>query len=123
MVVDKNCVFCKIARGELKSQHIVVENDTFFAIRDIHPMVEGHTLVIPKKHCATLLDVPANIGKDMLDLLKKVSSNLMDEKLGDGFNLIMNNLPVAGQAVMHAHFHVIPRNEKDGLHSMTQIKR
>ena len=83
-------------------------------------MAEGHTLVIPKKHCTTLLDVPANIGKDMLDLLKRVSSELMDKKFGDGFNLVMNNLAVAGQVVMHAHFHVIPRKEGDGLRSMTQ---
>ncbi len=120
MVVDKFCIFCKIARGEIKGQHIVLSNDTFFAIHDIHPMAKGHTLVIPKKHCTTLLDIPANIGKDMLDILKKVSSKLMDEKLGDGFNLVMNNLAVAGQVVMHAHIHVVPRNEKDGLRSMTQ---
>ncbi len=122
MVVDKLCIFCKIARGEIKSQSFVAENDTFFAIHDIQPMAEGHTLVIPKKHCVTLLDIPSNMGKDMLDLLKKVSGELMDEKLGDGFNLVMNNLVVAGQAVMHAHIHVVPRKEKDGLHSMTQIK-
>ncbi len=118
---DKSCIFCKVARGEIKGQPFVAENDTFFAVRDIHPMAEGHTLVIPKKHCVTLLDVPANMGKDMLDLLKKVSSKLMDKKLGDGFNVVMNNLAVAGQAVMHAHIHVVPRNEKDGLRSMTQI--
>ena len=120
MVVDKECLFCKIAQGKIKWQKFVAENDTFFAIRDIHPMAEGHTLVIPKKHCTTLLDVPANIGKDMLDLLKRVSSELMDKKFGDGFNLVMNNLAVAGQVVMHAHFHVIPRKEGDGLRSMTQ---
>lgn len=120
---DKNCIFCKIARGEVKSQPFVAENDTFFAIRDIHPMAEGHTLVIPKKHCVTLLDVPANIGKDMLDILKEVSGELIDKKLGDGFNLIMNNLAVAGQAVMHAHIHVVPRKDGDGLRSMTQLDR
>ncbi|MGV8142369.1 MAG: HIT family protein [Candidatus Pacearchaeota archaeon] len=123
MAVDKSCIFCKIARGEVKSQPFVMENDTFFAIHDIHPISEGHTLVIPKKHCVTLLDMPANLGKDMLEILKKVSSKLMDEKLGDGFNLIMNNLAPAGQAVMHAHVHVVPRKEKDGMHSMTQINR
>ncbi len=122
MVFDKNCIFCKIARGEVKSQPFVAENDTFIAIRDIHPMTEGHTLVIPKKHCVTLLDMPANIGKDMLDMLKKVSSDLLDKKLGDGINLIMNNLAVAGQAVMHAHIHVVPRKENDGLRSMTQYE-
>lgn len=121
MVVDKNCVFCKIARGEIKGQKFVAENDYFFAIRDIKPTTEGHTLVIPKKHYTTLLDIPSKFGKDLIDLIKKVSSDLMDEKLGDGFNLIMNNLSVAGQVVMHAHIHIIPRKENDGIRWITRV--
>jgi len=51
----------------------------------------------------------------MLEFIKKVADKLLDEKLGDGFNLAMNNLEVAGQKVMHAHIHVIPRKEDDGI--------
>ena len=119
--MDKNCVFCKIARGEI-GQEKIAENGSFFAIRDIKPTALGHTLVIPKKHYVTILDIPSNLGKDMIDLIKKVSSDLMDKKYGDGFNLVMNNLQVAGQVVMHAHFHVIPRKEDDGIRIVTKIK-
>jgi histidine triad (HIT) family protein len=120
MAQNKNCIFCKIARGELK-QKSVAENDTFFAIRDIKPTAKGHTLIIPKKHYVTLLDLPSKLGNDLMDILKKVSSDLMDEKLGDGFNLVMNNLSVAGQIVMHAHIHVIPRKENDGIRLVTRV--
>lgn len=111
---DKNCVFCKIAKGEIKSEK-VEESNNFFAILDIKPKSEGHTLVIPKKHFGTLLDVPNSLGNELLEITKKVASKLLDDKKGDGFNVIMNNLSCAGQIVMHAHLHIIPRKEGDGL--------
>ncbi|MCH7925814.1 MAG: HIT domain-containing protein [Planctomycetes bacterium] len=92
--------------------------DNFFAILDKHPKAEGHTLVIPKKHSVTLLDINNNLGNEMLKLIKDVASDLMDAKLGDGFNIVMNNLECANQAVMHAHIHIIPRKEDDGVSSL-----
>ena len=85
---------------------------------DINPKSEGHTLIIPKKHFVTLLDIPNVLGQEMLELTKKVSSKILDEKKGDGFNVVMNNLSCAGQVVMHAHLHIIPRKEGDGLKSI-----
>ncbi len=117
---DKNCVFCKIAIGEIKQEKIA-ESDLFFAIHDIHPHAKGHSLIIPKKHFVTLLDIPNKLGNEMLEFTKKVASKLLDEKLGDGFNLIMNNLAVAGQVVMHAHIHIIPRKEGDGIRFLTRV--
>ena len=108
------CIFCKLAKGEMPSEKIT-ETDNFFAIRDINPVSEGHSLIIPKKHFVTLLDIPNNLGKELLEITKKVSDEMLEKKLGDGFNLIMNNLKVAGQLVMHAHIHIIPRKENDGL--------
>lgn len=109
-----NCVFCKIAKGEILAQK-VKESNNFFAIRDAHPKAEGHTLVIPKKHFVTLLDIPNTLGSELTKILKDVASDILDSKLGNGFNIIQNNLAPAGQVVMHAHFHVIPRHEGDGL--------
>ena len=77
--------------------------------------------VIPKKHLVTLLDIPDKLGNEMLNFIKKVAGKLMDDKLGDCFNLAMNNLEVAGQEVMHAHVHVIPRKEKDGIRLYTKV--
>lgn len=113
----KDCVFCKIIRGEIKAS-LVESSNSFIAIKDAHPKTPGHTLIIPKEHHVTLLDVPDKLGNELLFFTKKVAARLLEEKHGDGFNLIMNNLPVAGQVVMHAHLHLIPRNEGDGLRSL-----
>lgn len=120
MKSDKSCVFCKIIRGEIKSE-VVAESNSFIAILDIKPEVKGHTLVIPKKHYLNLLDIPNNLGDEMLKFTKQVASELMDKKYGDGFNLLMNNLEVAGQVVMHSHIHVIPRKEDDGIRFLTRV--
>ena len=115
------CIFCKIARGEIKAEKIA-ESNNFFAIKDIHPVAEGHLLVIPKKHFVTLLDIPDNLGEELLNFLKKVSSYLLDKKLGDAFNIAMSNLEPAGQEVMHAHIHVIPRKEGDGIRFFMKVR-
>jgi len=111
---DKNCIFCKIAKKEIKAD-IVEETNNFIAFLDKNPKAEGHTLIIPKKHAVTILDIENTLAKEMLQLIKKISSKILEKKQGDGFNIIMNNLPPAGQAVMHAHLHLIPRKENDGL--------
>jgi len=111
---NKDCIFCKIAQGEIKSD-LVNSSNNFIAIKDAHPRAPGHTLVIPKKHLVTLLDIPNTLGQELLEFTKKIASQLLDQKLGDGFNIIMNNLQPAGQLVMHAHIHVIPRKEKDTI--------
>lgn len=113
MSAEKDCIFCKIAKKEVSAE-IIFEGNNFIAFKDTHPKVPGHLLVIPKKHFVTLLDIPNKLGNEMLEFIKKVSSKLMDDKLGDGFNLVMNNLEVAGQLVMHAHIHILPRKEGDG---------
>ena len=111
---NEDCVFCKIAKGEIKSDKIL-ESDNFFAVYDMNPVSKGHALIIPKKHFVTLLDIPNKLGNELLEFTKKVASLLLDKKYGDGFNIIMNNLEPAGQLVMHAHIHVLPRKEKDGI--------
>ena len=111
---DGNCVFCKIAKGEIKVDG-VIEGNNFIAFRDANPKTEGHTLIVPKKHFVTLLDIPNKLGNELLEFTKKIANSLLDEKYGDGFNILMNNLEVAGQLVKHAHIHIIPRKDDDGL--------
>ena len=108
------CIFCKIARGEMKTEK-VAESDSFLAIKDIHPATEGHTLVIPKQHWVTLLDVPDTYGKELVWFTKKVADSLLEGKGVEGFNLVMSNGEAAQQDVAHAHVHVIPRKEGDGV--------
>jgi histidine triad (HIT) family protein len=113
---ERECVFCKIVRGEVKSSR-VGESNSFIAILDIKPKTDGHTLIIPKKHYVTLLDMPNKLGEEMLEFCKSIAGKMLDSKKGDGFNLIMNNLEPAGQIVKHAHIHIIPRREDDSFRS------
>lgn len=115
-----SCIFCKIAKGEIKTERIA-ESNNFFAIRDANPVAEGHSLIISKKHFVTLLDIPDKLGEELLKISKKVADYLIDNKFGNGFNVIMNNLKPAGQLVMHAHIHMIPRKEDDGIRFMTKV--
>ena len=110
----QDCIFCKIARSEIPAQK-VGESNNFLAFLDAHPKTDGHTLIIPKKHFVTLLDISNTLGEELLKFTKEIASKLLEEKKGDGFNLVMNNLEPAGQVVKHAHIHVIPRKEGDGL--------
>ena len=128
MAEDKDCIFCKIVKGEIPSTK-TYEDDNFIGILDIHPKAEGHTVIIPKKHFRNLLDMPASLGNEMLEAIKEVGLSLIkDGKVNagslssdnevSGFNVIINNEPAAGQVVFHAHIHVIPRKTGDGLKSM-----
>ena len=114
MIEDNDCVFCKILKGEIKSD-IVYSDDNFFGILDIHPVAEGHTLIISKKHFKTILDMPSSLGCELIDAVKKVSLDLIKQKKAEGFNLLVNTNESAGQIVHHFHAHVIPRKKNDGV--------
>lgn len=110
----KDCIFCKIARGEIPVKRIY-ENDNFFSIPDAKPIIKGHSLVISKKHFETTLDMPSTLGTELLDCIKKTSLKLMERNKSEGFNLLNNNFEIAGQVVKHIHFHILPRKKGDGL--------
>jgi len=111
---DKNCIFCKIAKGEIPTEKIL-ESDNFFAIKDLNPKTKGHSLVISKKHYKTLLDMPSSILGEFLETAKELALNLLKEEKAEGFNLVINNYEVAGQIVPHVHIHILPRKKQDGF--------
>ena len=108
--INEECVFCKISEGEIIAGKIY-ENDNFFSIYDKSPDMEGHALVISKKHFQTFLDVPVSLGQELLDALKKTSVHLMKKHKAEGFNIVNNNFAAAGQIVNHVHFHILPRTK------------
>ena len=110
---DNNCIFCKIAAGEIPSKTIY-EDDKFRVILDLGPATKGHALILPKNHYANLYELPEETAGDVMKLAKKMAT-VMTEKLGcQGFNLMQNNGETAGQTVFHFHMHLIPRYENDG---------
>jgi len=109
-----DCIFCKIINGEIECKR-VYEDDNFIAFFDIKPKADGHTLIVPKKHFKTILDIPSSLGVELLDAIKKVSLDLISCGKGEGVNVVINVSRVAGQLVDHAHVHIIPRKKDDGL--------
>ena len=109
----KDCIFCKISRGEISCEKIY-ENDNFFSISDAKPQIEGHSLVISKKHFETILDLPSSLGTELSDCIKKTAFKLIDKYKPEGFNLVGNNFECAGQVVKHFHLHILPR-KKNGI--------
>lgn len=111
---DCNCIFCKIANGEMPSYTLYEDND-FRVIFDISPATEGHALVIPKEHYKNLFELDETIASKALVIAKKVATELSSELNCDGFNLLQNNEEIAGQTVFHFHIHLIPRYKGDSV--------
>lgn len=108
-----DCIFCKIANGEIPSKTLY-EDEEFRVILDLGPAAKGHALILPKEHAANLYELSEETASKVLVLAKKTATQIT-EKLGcDGLNLIQNNGEVAGQTVMHFHMHIIPRYKDDG---------
>lgn len=107
---EVDCPFCQCA----SSNRMVVEYGSVFAIHDKYPVTEGHHLVVTKRHVADYFAMSYNEKRDaeaLLSLLKR--QMLEDDPSVQGFNVGMNCGAVAGQTVMHAHIHLIPRRVGD----------
>lgn len=111
---DPDCIFCKIAAGELPAT-IVDEDERTISFMDISPATRGHALVIPREHSADLLSVERE-DLTAVALAAQRLAGRMKERLGaDGVNLLNSCGAVAFQTVFHFHVHVIPRYEGDSL--------
>lgn len=109
-----DCIFCKIAAGEIPSEKIYEDEHTF-AFLDISPNNHGHTLVVPKEHFRNILDISPEAFAHTTETVRRVAGAVKAGVNAAGLNITMNNEPCAGQIVFHAHMHVIPRHETDGL--------
>lgn len=111
---DPNCIFCKIAGGEIPSVTLYEDAD-FRVIMDISPASKGHALILPKEHYANLYELPDELAAKVLVLAKKMTTKLKDIVGCDGYNVLQNNGEAAGQTVFHFHMHLIPRYENDDV--------
>ena len=109
---DDNCIFCKIANGEIPSATLY-EDDDFRVILDLGPASKGHALILPKEHAPNLFELPDEIAAKIMPLAKKIGGKLYTGMHCDGFNLAQNNGEIAGQTVFHFHMHLIPRYKGD----------
>lgn len=110
---DNNCIFCKIANGEIPSRTLE-ENDMFKVVLDVGPATKGHALILPKDHYRNLFDLPEETAAEAIKMAKKMAVKMKDKLNCDGVNIVQNNEETAGQTVFHFHMHVIPRYKDDG---------
>ncbi|NPV08072.1 MAG: HIT family protein [Anaerolineae bacterium] len=108
------CVFCRIIAGEAPAS-VVYRDDRTLAFMDINPITRGHTLVVPVEHWENLYDLPDEDSSALMLVGAKVARAAKRALSASGVNLWMANERPAGQVVMHAHLHVIPRYPGDGF--------
>ncbi len=111
---DENCIFCKIASGEIPSATLY-EDEDFRVILDIEPASKGHALILPKEHYANLYELDDELAAKALVLAKKMITKLTAILGCDGYNVLQNYGPAAGQAVFHFHLRLVPRNKDDDV--------
>ena len=109
-----DCVFCRIAAGEIPGRKVFEDGHTL-AFLDIAGDVDGHILVIPKKHVRSLLDCDGETLGRVMETVKKVSGHLVENCGYDGVNLLNASGESAGQSVPHFHIHIIPRKAGDSI--------
>ena len=107
-----DCIFCMLAGGEIPTATLY-EDDDFRVILDAGPATMGHCLILPKKHYADIYEIPEELLAKAAVLAKKIAIRLTKAMGCDGFNIVQNNKPAAGQTVFHFHMHLIPRYKDD----------
>lgn len=109
---DDHCLFCKIIQGQIPAS-LILETDDAVAFLDIHPVIKGHTLLVPKPHHAHLTELPPSVAANTAALLPKLCRAVQIATGADGYNVIINNGQAAGQTINHGHWHIIPRFHND----------
>lgn len=115
-----DCLFCSIVDKKIDA-YTIYEDDDALSFLDIYPQSPGHSVIIPKRHMETFLDM----RDDEIEKYWKAVQNTLkqlDEKLGaDGFTIGINHGKVSGQSISHLHCHIIPRYKEDkggSIHSV-----
>lgn len=109
------CIFCMIANHEINSS-IIYEDEQVVAFLDLSQVTKGHTLVVPKKHYANILECDSETLSHVITITQMLSKRIMERFNAKGVNILNNCNEVAGQTVMHMHFHIIPRySESDAI--------
>jgi len=114
-----DCIFCKIVRGEIPSFE-VYEDDKVYAFADINPILEGHTLIIPKAHAENIWEISEDDLVAVQKASKKIAAGIRQALDPAGIACLQLNGRAVNQVVMHYHFHLIPRKAEDPKLTMTE---
>lgn len=111
-MTDADCIFCKIANGDIPSTTLY-EDDSFRVIFDIAPASFGHAIILPKNHAKDIYELSEEDATKIFPVAQKVAKALKTATNCDGINILQNNGEAAGQSVFHLHVHIIPRYKDD----------
>lgn len=117
-----DCIFCKIVSGEIDA-HVIFENEHALAFLDANPVVDGHTVIVPKEHVERFSDASDELLGGLFSAVREVNRAVLKGLDADGANVGLNDGKAAGQAIPHTHVHVIPRYSGDGGGSLHSIIR
>ncbi len=106
--MDPNCIFCKIAAGQVPC-HKIYEDGRVLAFLDLGPLSAGHALVIPKHHAKELGDLPDDDAAAVGKVLPRLARAIARATGTRAYNVLINIGEPAGQVVMHVHYHIIPK--------------
>jgi histidine triad (HIT) family protein len=112
LAVADACVFCRIVAGEIDA-HVVMADDLVIAFLDARPVFPGHSLLVPRDHHETLLDLPGQLVGPFFTRTQLLAAAVERGMDAEGTFVAMNNR--VSQSVPHLHVHVVPRRRKDGL--------
>ncbi len=118
----KDCLFCKIVKGEIPCYKIY-EDEFTLAFLDISNDANGHTLVVPKKHFDNILDCDEKTLNHVFSTVKKVSNHYTENCGFDGVNIVSNCGESAEQSVLHLHIHILPRKKNDGMNVFPSLPK
>ncbi len=104
----KGCPFCS-----LQQDKIIAQGSLTFTIRDTLPVSPGHTLILPKRHIASIFEATKEEVAALWESLQQARSELLKEFSPDGFNIGINDGLASGQTILHLHIHLIPRYKGD----------
>lgn len=116
-----DCIFCKIASKEAPAE-ILYETERVISFLDINPINYGHTLIIPKEHFKEFHEIPDETSKELIVVISKLTKAILESLKPHGYNIFTNNGRFAGQAIMHCHFHIVPRFFNDGFKFRPNLK-
>jgi len=112
LMVDDDCLFCRIVSGEVPATMVYVDQNTV-AFLDHRPLFHGHTLLVPREHVETLTDLSPALVEPLFTAAQSIARAVELAMKAEGTFIAMNNR--VSQSVPHLHVHIVPRRRKDGL--------
>ena len=117
-----SCIFCRIAAGEIPAE-IVAKDDGAVAFLDIAPLADGHTVVIPRRHVATIEAMSADDARGLFAMVARLAGPVRTAVGAAGTTIGVNDGEATGQTIPHVHVHIVPRRANDGAGSVHTIFR